>query len=350
MCNRLRCRQIVSICLLCIITVFSVSCNGGWSEFSEQSYRENFLKAQRKIEPENIFNNNSDYIIVIGDVQEYTDDNYLLQYLNYTFEWIRVQAENHNNISCVLQTGDLTWGNTMHQYNNFEIALGHLGKEVLLIPVTGNHDYDWGSDFSTMEIADRESTHINEISGLEKFDNSIIWRYEENKRDNVIVPITCNGETFYVIALEFGPRKEVVEWARQIVSQNQEKKFILMTHEFLTKEGERIDNGSYAEKHMPNISTSTPEYIWQNLVKSNDNIICVICGHNGFCKYLMSKNDYGRDVPQILFNLQYQKNGGDGMVQIWEFPKGERSIVLSVYSTIRGEYSTDPETYLKITY
>lgn len=121
-----------------------------------------------------------------------------------------------------------------------------------------------------------------------------------------------------------------------------------MTHEWLSRYGDRLDDDSDANLQFSHSSHTTPQEIWNSLVYPNDNIVCVLCGHNGFCKYLFSKNKVGRDVCQILFNLQYQENGGDGMIQLWEFPANENAINISVYNTITRQFHPDDETRVKI--
>lgn len=295
--------------------------------------------------PDNILNTDSYYIAVIGDIQEYTVSDEMVSYLEKTCDWLRSQQRYFNCISCVLQDGDLTWNNEKYQWNYADNAFYHLGDSVLIIPSTGNHDYNWANDG---EIKDRYSSNLNSMKYLFVLRRQPMLQYEKNRLDNIIVPVKIGEDIINIIALEFGPQKNAVTWADSVVRSNPHKKYILMTHEWMTRGGDRIDQGSYAAMQMPNISHSTPEEIWKKLVYPNDNILCVLCGHNGFCKYLYSTNQAGREVCQILFNLQYQENGGDGMIQLWEFPNDENVINISVYNTIKREYHPDPKTKITI--
>ncbi len=304
--------------------------------------------AEKTVDPDSIFNFESTYIAVIGDIQEYTENDKLLQYLHKTNVWLKSQQKYFNIFACVLQDGDLTWANNEIQWQRADCSLNSLGDNLLFIPVTGNHDYTWGNDNNPMEVTDRNSTMINQLTNLSALRSQPFLQYEQGKIENIVVPIKVNQDPLNVIALEFGPRKSVVLWADSIVKSDLNRKYILMTHEWLSRSGERIHTDSYAEAHFPNSSYSTPEEIWQTLVYPNDNILCVICGHNGFCKYLFSKNNKGREVCQILFNLQYQENGGNGMVQLWEFPKHENVINISVYNTITRQFHPDPDTSITI--
>lgn len=301
-----------------------------------------------QVSPDSIFVENSAYIAVIGDIQEYTNSNELLYYLVQTNNWLRWQQEYFGVFSCVLQNGDLTEYNSKEQWSRVDFSLNYLGNDLIFIPSTGNHDYTWGSKENPVEIADRNTTKLNSLKNLKYLRNLNLVYFEKNKLDNIIVPIEIGNRIVNIISLEFGPRKEVIEWVSQIVKNNKSQKYILMTHEWLTLDGERIDSCGFADLQFPRLSHTNPEEIWQKLVFPNDNILCVLCGHNGFCKYLFSENKFGRNVGQILFNLQYQENGGDGMIQLWEFPNDKNEINISVYNTITRQFHPDPTTRITI--
>ena len=286
--------------------------------------------------------NNAEYIIVLGDIQEYTNSSVCETYLHRTMGWISAQKQYGGQINCVLQVGDITNGNLRSQWDRFYNSTISTAEEILYVTCTGNHDYDWDSNY---KINDRESTHINEYAKFPLTQENIVEYFETDKIENIVVANTIHNERYDILVLEFGPRTEVVEWANKYVSVNSDRKFILMTHEFLTREGERINTDSYAERQFRNTTWSSPEIVWQKLIDNNDNIVCVLCGHNGFSKQLYTKNRVGREVPQILFNLQYQENGGDGWVQLWEFPERSDSVTVKVYNTISYKNHPDSLTF-----
>ena len=298
--------------------------------------------------PDSIFNPGSNYIAVIGDIQEYTLSSSRANYLNYTYRWIKAQQEYFGAFACVLQNGDITEHNTPYQWERADISLSFLGDSILFIPSTGNHDYTWGTPGNPMEITDRNSTMLNELKNLSTLRQQSLLQYEEGKLDNVVVPVKIGRKSLYIIALEFGPRKEAVSWADSIVRSNKDRRYILMTHEWMSSEGERLSERCYATSQFPNQSYSTPQEIWEKMVYPNDNVLCVLCGHNGFCKYLFSPNRSGREVCQILFNLQYQENGGNGLLQLWEFPEDKEELNISVYNTVSHNYHPDPTTRIHI--
>lgn len=286
-------------------------------------------------------NTTSEYIVVIGDVQEYTANMDYMPYYTATVEWIYSQYLNGIDIKCVLQVGDITSNNQEHQYQSFYNATISLAELLPYVACIGNHDYEWDEN---ARIQDRNRTHFSSYTSFERTEPLIVEQFETGRMENVIVRNYIGGEPYYLLVLEFGPRKEVIEWANRYVSEHKNLKFILMTHEYLKSSGERIDTGSTAEQQFRNTTFSTPEEVWQNLVKDNDNIAWVLCGHNGFYAHRLSENAAGRSVPQLLFNLQYQENGGNGMVELWAFPPQQDSATVRIYNTIERQwYKKDNE-------
>lgn len=277
----------------------------------------------------------SEYLIVIGDVQEYTYFDKYAPYYMKSVNWIRGMHQKGYKIDCVLQVGDQSSSNEKWQYRVFYDYSKYLAEDVLFVPVTGNHDYDWKDG---NQIYDRSSSLFNQYTNFPKTKENIVAYFETGRMDNIIVRNQIKGQDFYIIALEFAPRPEVVDWARNYVENNQEKRFIVLTHEYLNSEGFRENTkNSYARKHFGDRPNSSPEEIWENLVYPNDNVRAVICGHNSFSLFTTSKNCEGREIPQMLFNIQYLENGGDGLIQLWEIPATGDSIDIKIINTIKNK-------------
>ena len=277
----------------------------------------------------------SEYIVVIGDIQEYTNNMFLMSYYESTIQWIYSQYMQGMDIKCVLQTGDLTAGNLPSQYQSFYNVTMPLGEFLPYIACIGNHDYNWNED---SQIMDRYSTFFSNYTRFPRTDSLIVDRFEVGRMENIIVKNHIGGRPYYILSLEFGPREEVLAWAEAYVAAHPEFNFILMTHEFLTSKGKLIGEDSYAIRQFRNTTCCSPKQIWERLVRRYDNIVCVLCGHNGFYASLVSENDWGRKVPQFLFNLQYQENGGNGMIELWEFPLYQDTAIVRIYDTITREW------------
>lgn len=294
-------------------------------------------------------NENSEYIIVLGDIQEYTNEEAYYPYFQATMEWIWNKIKEGKNIKCVLQTGDITWTNQHYQYNIFYKYTYPVALEIPYISCPGNHDYSYSNGY----IKNRYSTLFSQYTSFDNVNKLVVDRFEEGRMENIIVKNEINGERIDIVSLEYGARTEVIEWAKQHIRNNPGIRYIILTHEFLTSKGKIIqDQESYAYIDLARGEStySGPVYIWNNLIKDNNNIVCVLCGHHGFSAHLFTKNSFGREVPQILFNLQYQDNGGDGWVQLWEFPKDSDFANVNTYNTITREYHPDSNHSFKFKY
>lgn len=299
-------------CSACNITPVLVSDN----ENSESDYDKNL-------------NVSSSYLVVFGDLQNYTTGRFI-DYYSQSCNWIRNQYDEGINISCILQVGDVTQNNTDAQWTIFRKVSDTLSTVIPFFVCIGNHDYTW----SSAKIFNRSNSRINKYAHFALSDERIIAYYSEGDLSNYIAQLDFK-DNLGLIVLEFGPRKEIVDWVDRYVNQHPDQRFILLTHEWLNSEGQRISNGSDSELQLKGYSSySTPEEIWNQLVWPNDNIACVICGHAGFYSTLFTENCLGRQVPQILFNLQYLINGGNGLIQLWELPAGSSVVKIRIYDTM----------------
>lgn len=299
------------------------------------------------IEEDSILKEDCDYIVVIGDTQVYTLMPNYYSYYASTMDWIWSQVKHGKNIKCVLHVGDITENNLPEQYDIFYRVTHPTAELIPFIVCPGNHDYTWGAN---NKIVDRYSSLLSQYAAFNTTNNNIVCRYETEQMENIIVKNFINGERYDIISLEFGPRPEVVEWAKHHVQSHPDRKYILLTHEYLSSENTRISQDSHAYLHFEDTNTtySTPDQLWENFIQYDDNILCVICGHNGFMGSLYSKNIYDRDVVQSMFNLQFQSNGGDGWIQIWEFPKSKGVANVVIYNIFSR--TENPDSYFDFKY
>ena len=154
-----------------------------------------------------------------------------------------------------------------------------------------------------------------------------------------------------IILLEFGPRVEVVEWAKQWVSSHPETRYILMNHEYLEKGEGRRTMGLKCKSQFQNTNYVTPDELWNELIKCNDNIRVVLCGHVGELYALtVDINDFGREIPQIQHNIQSPEYRYDNWLMLWEFPAESDSANVFIYNTQTGQYYDDKKSLFKFRY
>lgn len=295
------------------------------------------------------YNISSEYIVIFGDIQYYTNASYISLY-QCSCDWILYQKHAGMNINSVLHTGDITQNNSKGRWYYFYNATKELAKEIPYISMIGDHDYTWDDKGV---IHDRYSTHFNEYVSFPFTKQKVVAWYEKGRMENIVVENYVHGLPIYFLVLEFGPRKEVVDWADEYVKTHSDINFILMTHEYMEEGGGRRTQGLKSVWRFKNTDTTytTPDELWEKLIKCNDNILCVLCGHvSGLYAYTPEKNEFGREVPQIQHNIQGQEYRYDNWLMLWEFPEKSDSVKVCIINTKSLNYYNDSPVLFKFKY
>lgn len=299
---------------------------------------------------------NSFSMILLPDPQSYIKFDANQPLFELQTAWI-VNNQDSLNIKGVLCTGDLVEQNetrmpdgvngnqtSEEQWQAASRAFERLDNKVPYVICTGNHDYGYYR-------AENRLTRFPEYFPSER---NNCWRKTlvETGRDSRGIPtlenaayefITDTWGKLLVISLEFAPRDEALEWAKQVTEKPAYKnhKVIILTHSYLSGEGERRVKEGYA------ISPANyGEAIWQKLVYPSKNICMVINGHE--CEiadykdnvsFRTDKNAAGKNIPQMMFNAQtadgqWHGNGGDCWIRIMEFMPDGKTIRIRTFSPL----------------
>lgn len=271
----------------------------------------------------------SEFIAVFGDIQFYTYEEYIHLFKN-SLSWIEGNP-NNMNITSVLCTGDIIH-NTPRQWPYFVQALDDFSLP--FVSCIGNHDYTWENSL----INDRNNTRFSEYMQFPSVTSRIEAVFEMGRMENVVIFNEIHGERYDFLILEYGPRTEVVTWAKEWVSSHPEIKYILVTHEYLNNGGGRRKTQITSQWQLQNTTVTTPEELWTRLIRCNNNIVCVLCGHvGGLYAVTYDKNDFERDVCQIQHNIQGSKYRYDNWLMIWEFPEDSSEAIVSIVNTKTGK-------------
>lgn len=160
-----------------------------------------------------------------------------------------------------------------------------------------------------------------------------------------------NWGKLLVIAFEFAPRDEALEWAKSLIESARfaKHKVIILTHSFLTTYGER-----YKEEKYLLTPRNWAEAVWEKLINPSKNIVLVLCGHDGlppkfddinavnFQSTTSMRTDKaadGHQVVQMMFNSQtadgeWHGNGGDCWIRILEFKPDGKTIGVKTFSPL----------------
>lgn len=257
----------------------------------------------------------------------------------------------------VLCTGDLVEQNetripdgvngnqtSEEQWRAASRAFERLDGRLPYVLCTGNHDYGYYraenrmSRFPDYFPSERNplwrkslvSTGLN-YKGIPTLENAA-YEFESDTWGKLLV-----------VSLEFDPRDEAIQWAKELVAQPKYKdcKVILLTHSYLSAAGKHIEKEDY--------SVSPANYgkdIYEKLVAPSPNIRLVLCGHEcaitdyeGDVSFRTDRNAAGRTVAQMMFNAQtadkqWHGNGGDGWLRILEFMPDGKTIKVRTFSPL----------------
>jgi len=290
------------------------------------------------------FNTTSDYVVLLGDIQNYTTSNN--GYLNKVVNWLLASQAAGVHIKTVIQLGDITNFNNTSDWNNFRQIMAPLEQSIHVIYCTGNHDYGNNGTANVRETL---------FDGYENYaDNSdYVASMQPQKFENSYFYLTLNKKQFLVLSLEFGPRDEVLQWADSIIKMNPQRMAVLVTHAYLYKNGERFDPTQLTNEHgldphsfglCKNEKVNDGDEIWEKIIYPNPNVRFVFCGHMSSPDYignLISNNSSNDPVLQCLLDPQNLTNGGNGWIQLLEFPRSTSEVKISTYSPILHQWNTD---------
>lgn len=318
------------------------------------------IMAQDRADRQYLTDPKSFTMILMGDPQGYTKFDMNQPLFDLCTAWIEDNID-QLNIKAVLCTGDIVEQNenldTKQRITNqtghemwmaASNAFARLDNKVPYIISGGNHDYGY-------KRAENGMTHFPKYF---PFERNSTWRdilVSAYPNRNGVESIENAAFEFkapawgklLVITSEFAPRDEVLNWAKELIAKDRFKnhKVIFMTHSYLRERtAERIKEESY---------TITPrnwgQDIWDKLIEPSSNILMVLCGHTGkpsddfadAVAYRVDKNHAGKNVHQMMFNVQtigggWNGNGGDGWLRILEFMPDGKTIKVRTYSPLFG--------------
>ena len=280
-------------------------------------------------------------VVVLPDTQ-YEAESYPQVYNSQT-QWI-VDNMDTLNIVFVLHEGDITNDNGTTQWTRASAAMAILDGNVPYAASVGNHDLGPSGGATTRD------TQFNSYFPPSRF-SSLGGVYEAGHSENSYHYFTAGGIDWLVLALEFGPRAKILEWANGVIAANPHRRVIIVTHNYMYSDDTRVGTGDSWNPHTyvlcssvsdPNEECNDGEEMWTNCVKLHENMSFVFSGHicNDGIGTLVSAGDYGNSVYQMLANYQNDPHGGDGWLRIVTFSPEEDKVSIKTYSPYLNQYRT----------
>lgn len=290
-------------------------------------------------------------VAVLPDTQNYSE-RYPATYLAQT-NWI-VENQQARNIAAVLHLGDITNNNAPAEWDNAVKAMRVLDGKLPYAMVPGNHDYSAGGRCQDRTTLINDYFSVGQYKGTPSFGGT--YDKEPERLENSYHLFSAEGRNFLVVALEFGPRRDVVRWANEVVAKHKDRAAILITHAYMYDDDTRYDWQKYGEKqtwnpHNYGVAKATAddvcdgEQLWNLLVSKHENFLLTLNGHvlhDGLGR-TVTATPGGRDVNQVLVNFQMRPKGGDGWLRLVEFRADGRTAQVYDYSPTRNQRNESPQ-------
>ena len=290
-------------------------------------------------------------IVVLPDTQIYAWKHPEL--FHAQTRWIAERRAKYN-IEYVLHVGDVVEHNNEKEWKIAREALALLDGKVPYAIALGNHDIGPGGSSKTRDTLFGEYFLLREIKKWESFGG--VYDKEPDKGENIYHVFRAGGRQWLALVLEFGPRDDVLRWAREVVAGHPECPVILITHAYLHNDGKRYDRAIPGQNAPPQdfpmagdrAGLNTGEDIWRKLVSKNRNTVMVISGHVCVAARLTSKGEAGNRVHQMVVDYQDQERGGNGWLRLLRFSRGGRTVQVRDYSPVLDEWSGHPDRHFDL--
>ena len=271
-------------------------------------------------------------VVLLPDTQFYSEK-YPETYVAQTM-WIRERVK-PDNIKFVVCLGDIVQNaHVEKEWQNALEATRILDGVVPYTSVPGNHDL-----VTKDKAITRDSTLYNKFFGVSRFEKEPWYRgHLGATNDNNYCTFSAAGRDFLVLSVEFAPRDEVLDWAAEVCQKHPTHNVILATHSYLNLQGRIAVPNKVADS-----TANNGEEMWNKLVRKQPNIFLVACGHVGGVNLLLSKNDAGAQVIEILTDYQNLQKGGEGWLRTMKFVPAESKIYVDAYSPLLKQHNPDPK-------
>ncbi|BBO30484.1 lamin tail domain-containing protein [Lacipirellula parvula] len=293
-------------------------------------------------------------MVVMPDTQNYSKSTRDLPIFSQLTNWIKDNKEEYK-IQVVLQEGDIVNQNSQveptsgdqsadQQWVNAKAAMSILNGQLPYIMAAGNHDLGTTS-------AQNRNTQFNTY--FKASDNPLVDPAQGGILKGYQVPGELqnayfelhapDGRDLLIFSLEFWPRQSTISWANQIAGLPKYADYtaVLLTHSYLNPNNTRANDTP--DGYPVGTDGNDGEEMWNELVKLHPNFEMTLNGHVGGdgVGYLKSTATQGNVVNQMVFNSQFETNGGNGWIRVLEFLNDGKTVHVRTYSPFLGLYRTD---------
>jgi len=282
-------------------------------------------------------------IAVLPDTQVYSDK--YPDVFEHQARYIAQQREAFD-IRFVAHVGDVTERGSEREW---QTALGAMSLLEGVVPygiALGNHDYGglgWANTRDTLFGSFFSMDRLRKMGALGGTQTPGV-------PDNSFHLFSAGGRDWIVLMLEWGPRREVVQWGNKMLRTYADRAAIVVTHAYMYHDDTRYDrirsDQAWSPYSYPTADldggVSDGEDLWRDLVALHGNVAMVLSGHvlGDGGGYLPSKGRVGNTVHQMLSNYQMLPGGGQGYMRMLELMPDGTTVQVKTYSPVLDDYLT----------
>ncbi|MBO4351263.1 MAG: metallophosphoesterase, partial [Proteobacteria bacterium] len=299
--------------------------------------------------------------------------------------WISDKRQ-EKNIKAVIHLGDVTDTNDKSAWKLANKAYKKYldtdaNKDLPYIVGPGNHDFKQceSNDVSVSTCTYARKSNFAKTDGgnfnADRFKGRK-WFGEFYKTTNSYITFNAGGIDFLVIALEYAPRKEAINWANKLIKDKEAErkaagkpgyKVIIESHAYISpgasKKTPNPDANGYYQNGYSTISADVVKALGDNalsgkemyeqLTSRHNNIILVVNGHHSGSFFRLNKGKAGNVFGELVVDYQSENgylklhgkdsecthshyNGGAGMgfLRVLHFNPDNVTITAKTHSTL----------------
>ena len=265
--------------------------------------------------------------------------------------WVADHAA-ERDVRMVLHLGDITNRNNDAQWQVARSAYSRILFEVPVLLAQGNHDCGPNGN-----AADR-TTGINQYFPLWllRLDPTHGGVFEPGRIENSYSLFEWAGRQWIALALEWGPRDIVLDWANGVLSAHEDRLAIVVTHAYMYDDDTRMDQtvrdygGSpynYGTADLPG-GVSDGGDIYREVISTHPNVMMVLSGHIKGEGLNSEPTPFGNVVHEMLADYQGRAQGGEGFLRLYELSPDSSTIRVRTYSPTQGRYLTGSKSHFDL--
>ena len=219
------------------------------------------------------------WVAVLPDTQIYAES-YPHVFTAQT-QWV-TDNKDALNIVFVLHVGDITNGNVPYHWKNASDSMRVLDGAVPYAIVMGNHDMGPGGDCSVRESLFNQYFPVSRYQSLSTFGGT----FERGMLDSSVHLFHAGGTDWLVLALEYLPSDQVLQWADGVLASHLHRRVIILTHCHVYSDNSLFGSNPAHDWHPEDYGISSQPggvnnsaQTWDKLMRHHPNIPLVVSGH-----------------------------------------------------------------------